>query len=87
MAKRTHQMSFLSGIKPGPYFIYEVCIYVLYKGRAEIRDSQYYKAEKPLQHSKTQYLRLSKDKMVAKIIDLIMAPEDYIKSHYKSEIK
>ena len=89
MAKPTPPTSYLtldgSRIYPAPFFLYEVCTYKLFndkqakpsKGRAELIDSKFFKASKPL--TTLGYKALKKqDYLLEQTVTWIGAPMQYI---------
>lgn len=65
----------------GKTFLYEVSVYKIWKDRAECHGSQYFQSNKPLKiKKKAKYLRRNSF-TIAKFIDWITAPEEFIKTN------
>lgn len=62
-----------------PYYEYEVTLYKLWKGRAELVGISYYKLKSPIK----EYCQTAKvdDYILTKEVILIGAPLDYIQEH------
>lgn len=81
MAKPTPPTSYLtldgSRIYPAPFFLYEVTTYKLYKDRAELIDSKFFKASKPLKTLGYKALKKS-DYLLEQTVAWIGAPMQFI---------
>lgn len=91
MAKRIPPISYLSGsgdrLEIADYYIYEVSVYKLFKGRSECLGSKFYKSNVCLQNTKPKILKKTKTFILIKYIDWIGAPEIYIKKNYLKEFE
>lgn len=69
-------------------FIYEVSLYRITRSRAALVKSQYYASDVPIDESKLQdkFVKLDADTTLAKFIDWLAAPKDYLVEHnYREE--
>lgn len=65
-------------ITAGSTFLYEVSVYKIYKKRAECWGSKFYKTNKPINIKKKDSYRRLNGFVIAKFIDWLEAPEEYI---------
>lgn len=68
-------------IVEGPSFLYEISIYRIFKNRAECLDSKFITSSKPLKIVKNAIYKRYPNYTLAKFIDWLEAPIDYIKSN------
>lgn len=69
-------------------FIYEVSLYRITRSGAALVKSQYYASDVPIDESKLQdkFVKLDADTTLAKFIDWLAAPKDYLVEHnYREE--
>lgn len=69
-------------------FIYEVSLYKITKSGAALLGSQYYASDRPIDESKLQdkFAKLDSETTLAKFIDWLAAPKDYLVEHnYQKE--
>lgn len=84
MAEPTIPVSYRFGenrIEPMPYFLYEVSIYKITKNMACILDSKYFKSDKLLKIKKDAEYKKVKDGTIARYIDLLGAPMEFIQEN------
>jgi hypothetical protein len=65
-----------------PYFLYEVCIYRLYKDRAELLDSRYYKSSNLLTIKNATMSKQYKDYSIVKMINLLGVTQDFVDKNH-----
>lgn len=68
-------------------FIYEVTLYRITRSGAALMGSQYYASDVPIDESKLQdkFVKLDADTTLAKFIDWLAAPRDYLVEHNYQE--
>lgn len=91
MAKPTPPTRYHSGTNTlyiSSRFIYEVSLYRITKSGAALIKSQYYASDVPIDEKKLQdkFVKLDADTTLAKFIDWLAAPKDYLLKHnYQKE--
>lgn len=91
MAKPTPPTRYRSGTNTlyiSSRFIYEVSLYRITKSGAALIKSQYYASDVPIDEKKLQdkFVKLDADTTLAKFIDWLAAPKDYLLKHnYQKE--
>lgn len=86
MASNTRPTRYRSGnnvLYVSNRFIYEVSLYKLTKSSAALVKSQYYASDQPLSEESldTKYVELDANTTLAKFIDWLAAPVDYLVKH------
>lgn len=94
MAKCTNQENIPSGtfkyegmlIEQLPFYLYELTVYLYWKGGCGIRGNRFIKTSKPLNISKSCIRKKWKDYIVEKSIVLLGAPAEFINDLKENQV-